>query len=261
MIASALASLLVLGAGTHVPEAAVSPDLRVHLLADEALPADALASLARPRAVLWLRTGGNTLRPATAKALSRFESAWVEVRPPVNAVQAGSFGAAPAAGLWLREGTIAAAWLTRFGARPFAQDHAGPWPDLPESARAAAARAPSRMGWSPHSDEALTVGALSLIAAGRRPVLLVLPEGTAPPECDVEVPALAFLTVRTARLADAAAWSRCGAKVRVPVPAGITEEALAPVLRSATRLELEVEVGGDERRALAARRLLERLTP
>jgi hypothetical protein len=250
VIPAALLAVL-LTAGGQPPRAVVSPDLRVHLLVSEDLDPDSLSALGRPRAVLWLTTRSNTLRRSTARAVARFSEAWVEVRPPLSPAQVESFSPAPAAGLWLRGMVAPGDWISRLGVRRWAAEVQGP---VPESLWRR--RGLGRLGWAP--------GELDLASFGRAtaagvPLTLLPPAGRPPPECAERWPSAGRVTVRAAGVAEGRAWARCGFRVRLPVPPTITDEALVDLLRLMPLLELEVEVGADDRRALAARRLLERL--
>ncbi len=251
-----LFSLALLGAGPRpeagerAPAPLLSPDLRVHVIASEALPADALAALARPNVVLWLTTRSNALAPGTARALARFEEAFVQVRPPLSAVQADTWGRAPGAGLWL---AAPGAWTGRLGARPVAVEAQAAQFDtsILEVKRLA------RVQWAA---EGVDVATWARLAQARVPVTLHWLGAGRAPACEPPR-APPRLTVRVRDLEEARAWARCGFRVRLPLSPKLAETDLGALVQAVAGVELEVHVGADERRALRARRLLDWLDP
>ena len=88
----------------------------------------------------------------------------------------------------------------------------------------------------------------------------VLPSGAALPQCEAVGARASLASVRViAAPAQVAGAVRCGLGARVVVEPDVEDAALAQVLRLAPNAELEVHVDADDRRAMRARRLVERL--
>ena len=67
------------------------------------------------------------------------------------------------------------------------------------------------------------------------------------------------MTLAVSSVREALRANRCGFGVIVRVEPGISDSELGVLYRAIPTAELEVRVGDDDRRALAARRLIERL--
>ncbi|MCU0702299.1 MAG: hypothetical protein MUC96_37865 [Myxococcaceae bacterium] len=240
------------------PELIVGRSVVVHVVASEDLEPDVLRVLARPLVTLWLTTRSNTLRDSTLTTLSRFESSFVQLRPPLSKVDGQALGAAPRAGLWIRPDPRWPEALRRWrGSRQVALDLEGPLDDA--QATLASQLAPSRVRWRPSGPVDVLEWARFRRAAQRRSVV-VTPDFLLARDCGDRLvdEASAELHVATL-LAVSAGVFPCGKGTRVEVPPDVDRWLLASLLARDPSVELSVTVGDDVRKVGAVRRLLEAL--
>lgn len=235
------------------PEAWAIPGHRVHVIASESLNPDSLGALARPGVVLWLETRSNALLPATVERLAGFEESWVQVRSPVLPAHAALLRKAHRAGIWVSGVEQLASTMGQLGVRRVALDHSGA---IDESVftRMQQAR-PARVQWRAPSVDLSGFGRF-LQLPGQKTLVVTTPS----PSCDQSPRSrLGEITVEVDSVASAQAMAACGWRVRVRVKPQVEDATLATLFRTVPNAELEVLVGSDERQAMAARRLLERL--
>lgn len=235
------------------PEVFVATAPRVHLRAHEDLDPDRLRELARPGVTLWLSTRSNTLRVSTVENVARFDSAWVQLRPPFKPVDLNLFSKMPAAGAWLEPEGMAVAGRVR----RVAVSLKGAL-DEPLLAKVTAAR-PTEVHWAPD-------GAVDLLTWGQfrrlpgRRIISSAPQALLPVKCDSRNTTDPSLELHVASLlALSSDVYPCGTGTRVVVQPQVETWLLQSLLVRDPSVELVVEVGADSARALAARGLLERL--
>ncbi len=232
------------------PEALALPGYRIHLIVSEDLDPDRLRGLARSGVVLWLKTRSNALRESTVENLARFSDAYVQLRPPLSEHGALQLRRAPSTGIWLSDLDLGGAGLHRVGPRRLAVQISGALTE-DRAAKVKASRAAHAI-WDPPTDVDLLSWSRFEQLPGRRLVKLVGAVGCAG---------------TSARWVDATSlkptpepWQRpCGPGARVRVRADVSDELLRWLYRSDPSIELEVEIGSDERAAREARSLLDRL--
>lgn len=242
--------------GERSPDAWAIPGHRVHIVASESLNSDSLGALARPGVILWLQTRSNALLPTTVRALSRFEESWVQVRPPIVPAHAALLRNAHRAGLWAEGALHDLGALQRLGVRRVALEQAGPLDDAAFQRLQTAGVA--RLQWRAPSVDLASFGRFLQLPGHKT---LVLPEAPAAASgCgQTATPRLGEITVKVTSIDTARALAACGWRVRLSVRPQIDEDTLASLFRAVPNAELELNVGADERQAMAARRLLERL--
>jgi hypothetical protein len=240
------------------PDLVVGRSVVVHVTASEDLEPDVLRALARPLVTLWLTTRSNTLRDSTLTTLSRFDSAFVQLRPPLAMVDGAALSAAPRAGLWLAPDPRWPLALERFrGARPVALELEGALDD--ERARLARAMRPSRVRWRPTGPVDVLQWAHFRQLAARRSVV-VAPEALLARDCGDRLPGEASAELHVATLlAVSAGVFPCGKGTRVEIPPDLERWLLTSLLARDPSIELSVVVGDDPRKVSAVRRLLETL--
>lgn len=240
--------------GAAVPDALVVPGVRVHVYASEDLDPDALGMLARPGVVLWLSTRSNTLRASTLQRLGRFEQSWVEVRAPLRPSELGAVSRLPKCGLWIRDGKTLTPALARLGIGRLAVQLDGPisterFEDLEQLS-------PSQISWSSSTVDLASFGRFVQSPGAR--VLRVPKEAL---QCDRGAPASRRVheTALAVSLSEVDRAIACGFIPRVTLDPGVDDDSLKRLFARAPNAELEIHVGTDERRALAARKLIDRL--
>ncbi len=240
------------------PEPIVARSVRVNIVASEDLEPDVLRALARPQVVLWLTTRSNTLRESTLDTLNQFGSSWVQLRAPVEAVDAKAFKRAPTAGWWLPLDARVGPALSRFrGARSLALEVTGAMDD--DTRALLAAQRPTLVRWTP-------VGEVDLLQWSQfrsfpaRKVVVLSPGFLLPRDCasrDASEPA-AELHVGML-LAVSAGVFPCGQGTRIEVPPDLEPWLLKSLIVREPSVELVVQVGDDVRKVGKARALLELL--
>ena len=78
------------------------PPPAIHVVVDEAVHPDVLRGFARKGITLWLQTRSNTLAASVVENVARFDSALIQLRPPLKDADARVFARLPKAGLWAR---------------------------------------------------------------------------------------------------------------------------------------------------------------
>ena len=235
------------------PEVFVASAPRVHVRVHEDLDPDRLRDLARPGVTLWLSTRTNTLKASTVEHLARFDTAWVQLRAPLEPVDSAGFAKLPAAGAWVTPEGLSLAGRVRRIAVSFS----GPLDD--EVVTKLAAARPTELRWTPEgSVDLLTWGQFRRLP-GRR---IVAPSARTllPVKCDERNTGDPSLELHVANLlALSSDVFPCGAGMRVVVQGEAENWLLQSLLVRDPSVELVLEVGADSARALAARGLLERL--
>lgn len=262
LVAALLASVATAQAQRPLP--AQTPDLvvgrsvRVHVVASEELEPDVLRALARPEVTLWLTTRSNTLRESTLETLRLFGAAWVQLRPPLTAVDGKALSRAPAAGLWLPLDEALSAPLSRFrGRRPLALEVRG---ELDDARRALlVAQRPSFTRWSPPGAVDLLQWSQFKALPGRKAVV-VSPGFLLPRDCASRDPAEPAAELHVAMLlAVSDGVFPCGIGTRVEVNPDVEPWLLKSLIVRDPSIELVVQVGDDVRKVGKARALLELL--
>lgn len=230
---------------------------RVHVRVHEELDPDRLRELARPGVTLWLATRSNTLRDSTLENVARFDAAWVQLRPPLEPVDARVFSKAPSAGAWLvgAEGLELGSRLP--GARRFVVSIEGP---LDEALLERLSRArPAELTWTPPAElDLLTWGQLKRLP-GRR-VIVAPPQLLLPVRCDERRAGDPTLELHVASLLSLSSdVFPCGVGTRVVVQPGTEAWLLQSLLVRDPSVELVIDVGADPIRARGARALLDQL--
>jgi len=248
VIGAALAACtLLLAAG---PEQLALPGFRLHVQAHEDLDVDQLGALARPGVVLWLETRTNLLRRSLAERIGRFESAYVQVRPPWTSAARAQF--TPRVHPWVSEEGLDVAAYRRWAPAGTEVELTG---ELSEE----------RLGW------VLALHALGVrwrpagaptaeewSRAARLPGLEVHPSGLLPP-CERPVRRAERIRLRIP-VADAESSAPgCGFALRLEVPPSVGAGEVRALLVAHPGAELWVEVH-DEADASAAGALVGLLT-
>jgi hypothetical protein len=240
------------------PEPLVARSVRVNIVASEDLEPDVLRALARPQVSLWLTTRSNTLRESTLDTLNQFGSSWVQLRAPVEAVDAKALKRAPAAGWWLPLDARVGPALSRFrGARSLALEVTGALDD--DKRALLAAQRPTLVRWTPAGEVDLLQWSQFRSLAARK-VVVLSPGFLLPRDCasrDASEPA-AELHVGML-LAVSAGVFPCGAGTRIEVTPDIEPWLLKSLIVRDPSVELVVRVGDDVRKVGKARALLELL--
>ena len=238
------------------PDVIVGRSVRVHVVASEELEPDVLRALARPQVVLWLTTRSNTLRESTLDTLNRFESSFVELRPPVAAIDGNALKKSPRAGLWLKLDTAASLATVR-GSRPLALEVTGSLDEVKHGW--VLAQRPTFLRWAPGESIDLLEWSRFKTLPGRKTV--VLSAGLLlPRDCATRDPAEPSAELHVATLlAVSAGVFPCGAGTRVEVPPEVEPWLLKSLIVRDPSVELVVRVGDDVRKVGRARALLELL--
>jgi len=229
--------------------------VRVNVIASDELEPDVLRALARPDVVLWLTTRSNTLRESTLDTLNRFGASWVQLRAPMEMVDAKALTRAPKAGLWLPLDARVGPALSRFrGSRPLALEVSGAMDD--EKRALLASQRPSLMRWTPAGEVDLLQWSQFRALPGRK-VVVLSPGFLLPRDCasrDATEPAgevhVAML------LALSAGVFPCGPGTRIEVSPDVEPWLLKSLIVRDPSVELVVRVDDDVRKVGKARGLL-----
>jgi hypothetical protein len=241
------------------PQALAFPSWRVHAFVVEDVDPDALASLARPGVVLWLKTRSNMLRASQVARLGRFSESYVQLHSPILEGQVRQLEAAPRAGVWLDEAALADRGLFRLGARRRAVSIDG---ELTAERLAALVQArPARVLWRPTQAPRLDEWARFAQAPGVRVLVWAGPLDAADGGCPLARPPEGLtLWADSPRLgAPARLAAACGLALWVQVPPQVGDAWLQALFAANPKTELQVDVP-DEGRVRSARALLEQLS-
>ncbi len=264
---AALATVLLAQAtarppGSARPEALALPAFRLHVLASEDLPADALKMLANPSVVLWLSTRSNALRESVVEALARFDEAYVELRPPLLEAHVQILSKAPYAGAWLDASALGGALTGRLGHRRKAVRIRGALSE--EIADRVRGAHPVRIEWEPSGEVDLYAWSVFRQLPGRKLVKLsgLTPSRVGPASpCGLGRKSAAPALWLDARATFVGLWPlACGRGARARVEADVADDVLRWLYRNDPAVELEIHVGDDVRAASRAKALLRRLT-
>ncbi len=237
------AALALLLSAAPAPADWALPGVRVHVEASEELDPDRLRALARPEAVLWLRTRTNGLRRSTAETLQLAGSAFVQVRPPLGAPALAPF--VGRVGPWVEERGLDVSRVRRWSPGRLAVDVEGP---LTEElvARLRVLRPVAvrwrRGGWPAREEWA---------RARQLPGVELLDPGEVA-DCAL-IPAKTRVRVERAR----GSGEVCGLPVRVRLTPEASLDDVRQSLLGHPDVDLAIEVGDDAARATAVARLLD----
>ena len=240
------------------PEPLVARSVRVNVIASEELEPDVLRALARPQVVLWLTTRSNTLRESTLDTLNQFGTSWVQLRSPVEAVDAKALARAPKAGLWAPLDARLGPALSRFrGSRSLALEIGG---EMDEGRRALlASQRPSLVRWAPRGEVDLLQWSQFRTLPGRKVVVLspgfLLPRDCASREASEPAAELHVAML----LAVSAGVFPCGLGTRIEVSPDVEPWLLKSLIVRDPSVELVIRVDDDVRKVGKARGLLELL--
>lgn len=254
LILVALSSVESFAQDDELPSRAAPEDFvaspRVHLRAHEDLDPDRLRQLARPGVTLWLATRSNTLRTSTVENVARFDTSWVQLRPPLKSVDARVFAKLPSTGVWLHPEALELVGRLP-GARRIAVWVHGSLDNVLVS-KLRAVRA-SEVRWRPEGPADLLlwsqVPGRRVIAATSQDLVWLGCEGQAAGKTSIELEATLL------PLSSEVLSCRVGTRLVVEPQ---TEGLQAMLIREPS-MELVLEVGADSARAAAARALLDRL--
>jgi hypothetical protein len=246
--------LVSLLAQAPAPPQLVLSGYRLHLIADESMPAEELRTLAGSGTVLWLRTRSNMLRESTVEALALFPEVYVQLRPPLKEEHVRQFRKVPRVGAWLDARTLVGPGLHRLGSRRIAVELRGALDA--ELARRLGGLRPSRVHWSPGTWE-VSLEAWGLFAQlpGGKLLSLGGPLGASCPE----LPLRGALATVALRREEGTGEASCGLGQRIVMKGFPEEAALVALLGRAPDTELELEVGTGARELERARAWVQRL--
>jgi hypothetical protein len=240
------------------PTPIISRSVRLSVVASEDLEPDVLRALAGPHVVLWLTTRSNTLRESTLETLNQFGASWVELRAPIEAVDAKALSRAPRAGWWLPLDARLGPTLSRFrGTRKVALEVSGQIDA--ETQTLVSSLRPTLVRWTP-------VGAIDLLQwsqfrsfAGRK-VVVVSPGFLLPRDCGLRDPAEPAAELHVGMLlAIGSGVFPCGPGTRIEVSPDVEPWLLKSLIVRDPSVELVLRVGDDLRKVGKARGLLELL--
>lgn len=240
---------------TGGPEPIIGAAVRVHVFASDELEPDVLRALARPNVVLWLSTRSNVVRESSIDTLARFQSAFVQVRPPVDPSHVRALARVPKAGLWLELSSSAPSIDRVRGARPVALEIKGPLGD--DEARAVQQLRPVFTRWVPPAELDLLTWSRFRSLPGRK-VVVVAPGALLPRDCSLRPAAepAAELHVATVLAAGAPVFP-CGAGTRVELGLETEPWLLKSLIVRDPSVELILRVDDSVRAVGKARALLE----
>lgn len=237
---------------------AITDSLRAHLIADEDLDPDVLRALARPGVSLWLRTRSNAVRDSTLETARQFETAWIELKPPLEARALGQLARAPAAGIWLRPRVGEALPAVKPAPRRLAISFDGA---LDEARAAQVGRlSPSVVEWRVNAQQAdLLSWSLFKNLPGRllfRPD----PDAVAPVDCARPGRQSVAVAVHVAFLLSLGKDAfPCGKGARIRVSAETEPWVIQALHVQDPSKEIELEVGADLAKVRKARQLFDAL--
>lgn len=240
------------------PEPLVARSVRVNIVASEDLEPDVLRALARPQVVLWLTTRSNTLRESTLDTLNQFGASWVQLRAPLEPVDAKALRRAPKAGLWVPLDARLGPALSRFrGSRSLALEVSG---QLDGDARALLlAQKPNLVRWTPAGEVDLLQWSQFRALPGRK-VVVLSPGFLLPRDCAVRDASEPSAELHVGMLlAVSAGVFPCGAGTRIEVAPDVEGWLLKSLIVRDPSVELVVRVDDDVRKVGKARALLELL--
>lgn len=240
------------------PDALVARAVPVHVVASDELEPDVLRALAKPGVTLWLTTRSNTVRESTVETLTRFSRAWVQLRPPLKAVDLKALERAPAAGLWLQSSPDVEASVLRFrGRRPLALDVTTGFDE--SQAELVRKLKPDELRWSVRAPDVLEWSLFSTAPAARH--IARLEAGSVVPQpCSSRATNTPSAQVHVATLlAMSTAVFPCGAGTRVELPTEAEPWLLKSLVVRDPSVELVLRVSDDVRQVGRARLLLEAL--
>lgn len=240
------------------PEPLVARAVRVNVVASDELEPDVLRALARPEVVLWLTTRSNTLRESTLDTLNRFGASWVQLRAPLETVDAKALQRAPKAGLWMPLDARVGPAISRFrGSRSLALEVSGPIDD--DTRGLLASQRPTLVRWTPAGEVDLLQWSQFRGLPGRKLVVLspgfLLPRDCASREASEPAAELHVGML----LAVSAGVFPCGLGTRIEVSPEVEPWLLKSLIVRDPSIELVVRVGDDVRKVGKARGLLELL--
>jgi hypothetical protein len=235
----------------------VTENLRVHLVADEDLDPDALRALARPGVTLWLRTRSNTLRESTLDTARQFDSAWLELKAPLDGKSLAQLARSPAAGIWLRPKAGQALPAIKPGPHRLALTLDGPLDEA--RAEAISKLSPALVEWQAGAQTDLLAWSLFKNLPGK---LLFRPDADAVAPVDCARPGRQAVAVAV-HVAFLLSLGKdpfpCGKGARIRASADTEAWVVQALHVKDPSAELELEVGLDLARLRKARQLLDAL--
>jgi hypothetical protein len=231
------------------PEPLQLPGFRLHLALPEELEPDRLEALARPGAVLWVRTRSNLLKRSVAERLGRAEASYVQVRAPLGGLEK-QFSARVHP--WVELSGLDVQSYRRWAPPGTAVEFAGALTE--ERLAALLALRAATVHWRPEEPPGPGEWGRTSHLSG----LEVRPSGPLP-ECSQRLKGAERIRLRVpAALAESTA-AGCGFALRLEVPASIAEADVRELLVRFPGAELWTEVT-TEADAAAAAMLLSWLT-
>ena len=232
--------------------------LRAHVIADEDLDPDALRALARPGVSLWLRTRSNTLRDSTLETARQFESAFVELRAPLDEKALPQLARAPATGIWLRPKATEALPALKPGPIKLAISIDG---SLDEVRAAAIARlSPAFVEWRAGASQADLLGWSLFINLPGKLLFRPATDAVAPVDCARPGRRAVAVAVHVALLLSLGKDAfPCGKGARIRLSAETEPWVVQSLHVSDPSKEIELEVGGDLAKVRKARQLFDAL--
>ncbi len=238
------------------PQALAHLGVSVHVVAHDELEPDQLRALARRDVTLWLKTGSNTLRDSTVEHLARFDAAFVQLRPPLKAVDARVLAKAPRVGVWATAADAAALVGRVPGVRQLAVDVDDTWPETLDAVLAKVR--PAIVRFRPVGPVDVLTWGRFLAAPGRK---IYAPDSAdqLALECSTPLAGVPTPEVHVATLMTVASQLfPCAQGTRVVVDAALEPWLLQSLLVRVPRLELVVHVN-DAQQARQVKLLLDTL--